>query len=425
MNEITFNPFNLRDQFPALQQHDSQGRPFIYFDGPGGTQVPQRVIEAMTRYYVSMNSNTRGQFLTSQRTDETIQAARVAMADFLNAPSQEQIIFGANMTTLTFHLSRSFAKFLQPGDEAIVTRLDHDANISPWLALQENGIAIRWLDFHPEDCTLDLGVLERLLNRRTKLLAVGYASNAVGTINDVKSLARMAHEAGAMIFVDAVHYAPHGPIDVQDIDCDFLACSAYKFFGPHLGVLYGKPEALDKLASYKVRPQTNELPNKFETGTLNHEGLAGTAAAIDYLADIGKHFGRRVGEAFIHLQGRRRELKAAMHAIQSYEGELSRHLVTGLEKTPGIKIYGITDEALFSHRTPTFAIRLLHLTPEDVARHLGQQGIFVWDGNFYALEVTTRLGLEESGGVVRIGLVHYNTMDEIDRLIDVLQGIAG
>jgi cysteine desulfurase family protein (TIGR01976 family) len=415
----------LREQFPALQQRDSQGRPFIYFDGPGGTQVPQRVIEAMTRYYVSMNSNTRGQFLTSQRTDETIQAARVAMADFLNAPSPEQIIFGANMTTLTFHLSRSLAKFLSPGDEVIVTRLDHDANISPWLALQENGAVIRWLDFHPEDCTLDLGALERLLNRRTKLFAVGYASNAVGTINDVKRLARIAHEAGAMMFIDAVHYAPHGSIDVQDIDCDFLVCSAYKFFGPHLGALYGKRESLDKLISYKVRPQSNALPNKFETGTLNHEGLAGTASAIDYLADIGKNTESRAVESFMHLQDRRHELKMAMQAIQSYENELSRHLIAGLKKISGIKIYGITDEARFSQRTPTFAIRLAHSSPEDVARRLGQQGIFVWDGNFYAFEATARLGVEESGGVVRIGLVHYNTMDEIDRLIDVLQEIGG
>ncbi len=414
----------LREQFPALQQRNSQGLPLVYFDGPGGTQVPQRVIDAMTNYLVSMNANTGGQFLTSQKTDEIIRAARVAMADFLNAPSPEQIIFGANMTTLTFLLSRSFAKILLPGDEIIVTRLDHDANISPWLALQENGVIIRWLDFRTDDCTLDLAMLEKLLSRRTKLLAVGYASNAVGTINDVKRLAKMAHDAGALIFVDAVHYAPHGPIDVQDIDCDFLVCSAYKFFGPHLGVLYGKKDLLEKLPPYKVRPQETSAPDKFETGTLNHEGLAGTAAAIEYLASIGKSYGHHLQETFGQFHDRRRDLKLAMQAIQIYERQLSQYLVAGLKTIPGLKIYGITEEKSFAHRTPTFAIRLADLPPKEVARRLGERGIFVWDGNFFAVEVTTRLGVEENGGVVRIGLIHYNTMEEIDRLIAALREIA-
>jgi cysteine desulfurase family protein (TIGR01976 family) len=281
MPELILNIASLRAQFPALQQCTAQGLPYVYFDGPGGTQVPQRVIDAVTDYLIRMNANRHGLFPTSRQSDAVLDAARVAMADFLNAASPQEIIFGNNMTTLIFHLSRSLAKTFQAGDEIIVTRLDHDANISPWLALQEKGVNIRWWDMNPETCTLDPAVLEKLLTPRTKLLAVGYASNAVGTINEVKPLGKMVHEAGAMIFVDAVHFAPHGPIDVQDIDCDFLACSVYKFFGPHVGVLYGKYELLEKLPTYKVRPQENDPPHKFETGTLNHEGIVGAAAAID------------------------------------------------------------------------------------------------------------------------------------------------
>ncbi|MDZ7288326.1 MAG: cysteine desulfurase-like protein [candidate division KSB1 bacterium] len=419
MSEAILNVAKIRAQFPALQQRDALGLPFLYLDGPGGTQVPQRVIDAMTNYLIRMNSNKHGQFPTSRQTDAVVDAARVAMADFFNA-SPEEIIFGANMTTLTFHLSRSLAKVFQPGDEIIVTRLDHDANISPWLALQEKGVNIRWWDMQPETCTLDPAALDKLLTPRTKLLAVGYASNAVGTINDVKRIAQMVHAAGAMIFVDAVHYAPHGPIDVRDIDCDFLACSVYKIFGPHVGVLYGRRELLEKLPAYKVRPQEDTPPDKFETGTLNHEGIAGTIAAIEYLADIGKDHAPLLPQNFNTFQGRQRDLKRAMHVIQSHENQLSRHLVAKLKTLPGVKIYGITDTKNFGHRTPTFAIRLPGLTPQEIARRLGEQGIFVWDGNFYALEVTTRLGVEEMGGVVRIGMVHYNTTEEIDRLIVAL-----
>jgi len=418
MIDSLFNLVKVREQFPALQQRTAAGRPFIYFDGPGGTQVPQRVIDAMVNYLVKMNANKHGLFPTSQQSDAVLEAAQVAMADFLNAASPHEIAFGNNMTTLTYHLSRSIAATLQPGDEIVVTRLDHDANVSPWLALQENGVKILWWDMNPENCTLDPVALQKLLTRRTKLVAVGFASNAVGTINDVKRFAKTAHEAGAWIFVDAVHYAPHGPIDVQDIDCDFLACSVYKFFGPHVGVLYGKYHLLEKLPPYKVRPQENDPPHKFETGTLNHEGIAGTVAAIDYLAEMGKNIG---ANHFTQFSGRRRDLKVALHAIQMYEQQLSRYLAAELQKITGLKIYGITDEKEFYLRTPTFAIRRSHLTPQKIARRLGEQGIFVWDGNFYALEVTTRLGVEESGGLVRIGLAHYNTVEEIDRLIDALK----
>lgn len=420
MPESILNVAQIRQQFPALQQHMPNGNPFIYFDGPGGTQVPQRVIDAMTEYLVKMNANHHGLFLTSQKSDAMLEAAHAALADFLNAAPNE-IAFGNNMTTLTFHLSRSLGATLQPGDEIIVTRLDHDANISPWLALQEKGAVIRWWDMNPENCTLEPAALQKLLTSRTKLLAVGYASNAVGTINDVKRLAHMVHAAGAMIFVDAVHYAPHGPIDVRDIDCDFLACSVYKFFGPHVGVLYGKYPLLEKLPPYKVRPQENAPPHKFETGTLNHEGIAGAAAAIDYLAEIGKNYGAQFANAYSQFSGRRLDLKKAMHAIRAHENQLSLYLANELKKISGVKIYGIVGTKDFGHRTPTFAIRLPNLTPAEIARRLGEHGIFVWDGNFYALEVTTRLGVEEHGGVVRIGLAHYNTVEEIDRLIVALQ----
>ena len=421
MPEPLLNVHQLRSQFPALQQSMPDGRPFIYFDGPGGTQVPQRVIDAMTDYLIKMNANKHGLFLTSQKSDAALDAAAVAMADFLNAASPQEIAFGNNMTSLTFHLSRSIAATLQTGDEIIVTRLDHDANVSPWLTLQEKGAVIRWWDMNPENCTLDAAGLEKLLTRRTKLVAVGYASNAVGTINNVKHFAQLVHAAGAMIFVDAVHYAPHGPIDVQEIDCDFLACSVYKFFGPHVGVLYGKYAALEKLPPYKVRPQENEPPHKFETGTLNHEGIAGAAAAIEYLAEIGK---QTEVNSFTEFSGRRRDLKRAMYAIQHDELQLSRYLATELQKIPGLKIYGITALQDFGRRTPTFAIRLPNLSPQEIARRLGEQGIFVWDGNFYALEVTTRLGVEASGGLVRIGLAHYNTVAEIDRLMAALRNLA-
>jgi len=424
MPESILNVSKLRAQFPALQQRMPDGTPFIYFDGPGGTQVPQRVIDAMIDYLVKMNANKHGLFPTSQKSDAVLDSAHVAMADFLNAASPQEIAFGNNMTSLTFHLSRSIAATLQAGDEIIVTRLDHDANVSPWLALQEKGAVIRWWDMNPENCTLAAAALEKLLTSRTKLVAVGYASNAVGTINDVKHFAKMAHAAGAMIFVDAVHYAPHGPIDVQDIDCDFLACSVYKFFGPHVGVLYGKYRMLEKLPPYKVRPQENDPPHKFETGTLNHEGLAGAAAVIDYLAEIGRNYGAPFSNHCAQFSGRRRDLKVALHAIQKYEQDLSRYLAAKLKKIAGLKIYGIVEAKDFGHRTPTFAIRLSNMTPPEIARRLGEQGIFVWDGNFYALEVTTRLGVEESGGVVRIGLAHYNTVEEIDRIIAALRKMS-
>jgi cysteine desulfurase family protein (TIGR01976 family) len=414
----------VRDQFPALRQTDATGRPFVYFDGPGGTQVPQSVIDAMADYLAHANANVHGAYLTSRRSDQVIAEAHRAMADFLNAPSPDEIVFGPNMTTLTFNISRAIGRELRPGDEIVVTRLDHDANIAPWLALEEKGIVVRHADFNPADCTLDMEGLERLINERTRLVAVGYASNAVGTINDVRRIGQMAHAVGAWIYVDAVHYAPHGPIDVQAIEADFLVCSAYKFFGPHSGVLYGRYELLDRLQAYKVRPADDVPPDKFETGTKNHEGLAGTTAAIDYLADLGAEFGAPFADQYPEFEGRRLHLKTAMAAIRAYERPLAERLISGLEAIPGVTLYGITDPARFDQRAPTVAFTLEGYTPRQVAERLGWEGIFVWDGNYYALAVTERLGVEESGGMVRVGIAHYNTVEEVERLLAVVSDLA-
>jgi cysteine desulfurase family protein (TIGR01976 family) len=410
----------LRAKFPALQETDAQGQPYVYFDGPGGTQVPRIVLQAMTDYLTRANANKGGQFVTSHRSDEIIHQARLAMADFLNAPSPQEIVFGTNMTTLTYSLSRSIGRTLKPGDEIVVTRLDHDANISPWLALEEQGAKIKWADFDVEDCRLDLEHLASLITRRTRLVAVGYASNAVGTINPVGRIAALAHQVGAWLWVDAVHYAPHGPIDVQALDCDFLACSAYKFFGPHLGVLWGRLELLEALQPYQVRPASPNPPYKFETGTTNHEGIAGTLAAVNYLAELGRDYGRSFVATTSSYTGRRQELKQAMQAISAYERPLLIYLLSELQTIPGLTLYGITHPEHLSERCPTVAFTKTGYTPRQIAAYLGERGIFVWDGNYLALSVTERLGLEESGGMVRIGLVHYNTQAEIERLLAAL-----
>jgi cysteine desulfurase family protein (TIGR01976 family) len=409
----------LRGEFPALQQQ-AEGRPLVFMDGPGGTQVHGSVIESMERYLTEANSNTTGTFLFSKRTEETAASARRAMADLLNAPRPEEIVFGPNMTSLTFNLSRSIGRTLEPGDEIVVTRLDHDANIAPWLALEERGIVIRHADFDPDDCTLEMESLERAITPRTKLVALGYASNAVGSISDVARVASLAHAAGAWLYVDAVHYVPHGPIDVQALDCDFLACSMYKFFGPHLGALYGRFELLDSLPAYKARPAGDGPPNKFETGTPSFEAMAGTTAAVDYLASIGRRHGAELTDQYTGFQGRCLDLKTAMAAIRTYETELCHRLVTGLDEVPGLRIYGITDPARLGQRVPTVSFTLEGIAPREIAQRLAEASIFVWSGNFYALAVTERLGLEEHGGLLRVGLVHYNTAEEVDYLLGML-----
>ena len=417
----------IRAQFPALAQ-TVNGHPAVFFDGPGGTQVPQRVIDAISSYLIGANANTHGAFATSQRTDETIAAAHTGMADLLGCDPDE-VVFGPNMTTLTFAMSRAIGRTLGPGDEIVVTRLDHDANVAPWRALEERGVTVRAVDIDIEDCTLDMDDFARQINTNTKLVAIGYASNAVGTINNVAEVVKLAHAAGALAYVDAVHYAPHGPIDVRALDCDFLACSPYKFFAPHMGALYGKREHLARFQPYKVRPASNDAPDRWETGTKNHEGLAGVAAAIDYLAELGARI-QDSGVATPQIPNaqpaspRRHALLAAMQAIQAYERSLSEKLIAGLLAIPGLTFYGISDPERFGARTPTVSVRIAGFTPRELASHLGEQGIFSWDGNYYALSLTERLGVEDSGGMLRIGLAHYNTAEEIDRLLAALNGLA-
>jgi cysteine desulfurase family protein (TIGR01976 family) len=412
----------VRPQFPALTQtvHD---QPAIFFDGPGGTQVPQRVIDAIGDYLIYANANTHGAFATSTRSDAIIADAHAAMADLLGCDPDE-VVFGPNMTSLTFAMSRAIGRELSAGDEIVVTRLDHDANVAPWRALEERGVVVRAVDIDVEDCTLDMDDMRRQITPRTKLVAVGYASNAVGTINDVAEVTRLAHAVGALSYIDAVHYAPHGPIDVRALDCDFLACSPYKFFAPHAGTLYGKREHLQRLQPYKVRPAANETPDRWETGTKNHEGMAGVAAAIAYLAELGVRSWELGVGGSQPPTSRRSTLISAMTANKTKEPGLIEKLITGLLAVPGLTLYGIREPERFGQRTPTVSIRIAGHTPRELAEFLGQRGIFTWDGNYYALSLSERLGVEDSGGMLRIGLAHYNTAEEVDTLLAALGEIT-
>ena len=404
----------VRRQFPALALQVN-GMPAVYFDGPAGTQVPQRVIDAMRDYLTSSNANTHGAFTTSRNSDEVIAQAHAAMADLLGCEAEE-VVFGPNMTSLTFSLSRAIGRELGPGDEIVVTRLDHDGNVAPWCALEERGCRVRFVDITPSDCTLNKADFKRQITAHTRLVAFGYASNAVGTINDVEEIIRLAHAAGALAYIDAVHYAPHGPIDVRRLECDFLVCSPYKFFGPHSGALYGKREHLTHLQPYKVRPASEENPYRWETGTQNHEGQAGVLAAVDYLAELGRR-------ASPSATSRRAALLAAYDVIRPYERGLAERLISGLLTVPGLTFYGIKDPERFAQRVPTVAVRIARHTPRDLASYLGARGLFTWDGNYYALNLSERLGVESSGGMLRVGLVHYNTAEEVDRLLAALHDL--
>jgi cysteine desulfurase family protein (TIGR01976 family) len=417
----TFDVESLRARFPALSVlHD--GRPMAFFDGPGGTQVPDTVIEAVTRYYRETNANHGGAFETSARSDAIVDEAHRAMVDLFGAASPDEITFGANMTTLTLHVSRSISATMQPGDEIVVTGLDHEANVGPWRsAAGDRGLRVRTLDVDLADCTLDLADLDRVLGPRTRLLAVGWASNAVGTINPIAVLAQRAHDVGALVYVDAVHFAPHVAMDVAAAGADFVVCSTYKFFGPHAGVLYGRRDVLDRLPSYKIRPARL----RFETGTANFEGIAGALAAVEYLADVGRSHGDAGASATHPTHPTRRDaIVAAMHAIRRYEMALYERLASGLEAIDGVRLYGITDHSRFDDRTPTAALTIDGVSPHAAAHALGRQGIAVWDGDFYATGVVERLGLADSGGLLRIGLTHYNTSTELDRLLEALGDIA-
>jgi len=378
--------------------------------------VPTQVMHAIQSYLKTANANTCGAFLTSRRTNEMIAAARAAMGHFFRC-EPEEVVFGQNMTTITFAVSRAIGRELKAGDEILLTVLDHDANYSPWKALEEKGVVIRQVDIREEDCTLDLEDLKSKLSEKTKVVAVGYASNSVGTINPVAEITRLAHAAGALVYIDAVHFAPHGLIDVQALDCDFLVCSPYKFFGPHMGTLYGKRRHLEGFRPYKVRPCTEQIPDRWESGTQVHELIAGIGAAVEYIAEVG----RRSRPA---AATRREALAAAYQATVAYERRLITRLIEGLQSIPGVRIYGISDPRRFEERCSTLSLRIGNHHPTAIATFLGDHGIFTWDGNYYALNLSERLGVESQGGMLRIGLVHYNSMEEVERVLAALREFA-
>ena len=416
---MRLDPLEIRSKFPALLRQQG-GRPVVWADGPGGTQVPASVIEAMSGVLSRGASNHGGSFAASAESDALHESARQAVGDFFGA-SPSEIVFGQNMTSLTFALSRAIGRTWSPGDEVVVTRLDHDANVTPWvLAARDAGATVRFADINVESATLDLDSLESVVGSKTRLVAIPAASNAVGSLVDVAKATRIAHSAGALTFVDAVHYAPHGPIDVDAFDCDFLVASAYKFFGPHTGILFGRNELLEEYEAYRLRPAPSEAPGKWETGTQSFESLAGVVAAVDYLASVGIS----LGEGRRSVGSRRANLLTAMAATRQYEQTLSRLFLDGVARIPSIRVFGITDGTPLE-RTPTFGISLEGRHPDDVAAALGAEGVFAWSGHYYAVEPIAALGVAETGGLVRIGFVHYNLPEEVARVVEALERIAG
>jgi cysteine desulfurase family protein (TIGR01976 family) len=405
-----------RRHFPALSRRVGE-RPAVFFDGPGGTQVPQRVIEAVSHYLAHTNANHGGLFATARESDRLLAEAHRGLADFVGADDPDTIVFGQNMTSLTFSLSRALARTWKSSDEIVVTRLDHDANVTPWvLAARDAGATVRHAGFRGEDCTLDLEELRHLINERTKLVAVGCASNATGTINPVREIADWAHQVGALVFLDAVHFAPHGLIDVQALGCDFLACSAYKFFGPHVGVLWGRRRLLETIDAYKVRPAPLAPPGKWMTGTQSHEAIAGALAAVEYLADLG----RTLAES--DSLPRRAALREAYREIGLYERALSARLLAGLDQLAEVQVHGINAPERIEERVATVSFTHDRFTAEHMAEQLGRQGFFTWHGNYYALNLCEALDLEPEG-MLRVGLVHYNTLTEVERFLETLHGL--
>jgi len=387
----TFDVAATRAGFPSL----TPGR--IHLDNPGGTQVHGSVIDAVTEYYHRFNANLGGPFETSLESDRVLASARGDVAALLGAEPAE-IIFGANMTTLTFHVSRALTRGLSPGDEILLTRVDHDGNVAPWLlAAEDRGLTVRFADIDPDSCTIDVDDFAGQLSPRTRIAAFNWASNGAGTISDAGRLCELAREAGAISYVDAVQYAPHGPADVHALGCDFLACSAYKFFGPHVGVLYGRGELLASIEPYRVRPADYPPPQNWETGTVNLEGIAGTAAAARYLTSLG------------------------WDAVSAHERSLTKRIIDGLDAIPGVTQYGTRD---LDRRVATVVFTVEGRSPREITEALAADGIFVWDGNYYALELMRRLGLEEAGGAVRVGAVHYNTAQEVDAFLERLEAVA-
>lgn len=397
-----------RRAFPSLAR-TVNGRPIAYLDGPAGTQVPEPVIAAISGYYRTSNANSHGEFVTSRETDRLLTETREAAAAFLGAPSGREVSFGANMTTLTFALSHALVREMKPGDEIVITQLDHEANRGPWLHLRERGIEIREVALRP-DGTLDPEDFARQVTERTRLVAVGAASNALGTVNDLALARRLATEAGAWLLVDAVHSAAHFPVDVQEIDCDFLLCSAYKFYGPHIGLLYARPGLLDRLRTDKLRTQEDKAPYRIETGTLNHAALAGVKAAIEFIASWGR------GETL------RERIVTAMDDIAAYEHGIAAHYYDTVRQIPGAHVWG--PDFSSRRRAPTVSITLDGVPAIEIARRLGEAGLQVWDGHFYAIRAIETLGLAEKGGVVRTGVCMYNTREEIDRLVEEIERLT-
>ena len=414
---MAFDLDAVRAQFPALALTDN-GKRRIYFDNPAGTQVPRSVADAMTHCLLEANANIGGFFPSSAAAGEVTAAARQAMADLLNAPSTDEIVLGQNMTTLTLHLSRSIARMFERGDEILLSRMDHDANVWPWVLIARDlGLEVKWLEFNTATFEFDLDGLDGLLTERTKLVCVGGASNLTGTINDVTTICNKARAVGALTYIDGVQSVPHVATDVQAIGCDFLVCSPYKFFGPHQGVLFGRREVLEQLEPYKVRPAPEGIPDCFETGTQCHEGFAGITAAVDYFAWIG--------ETMAQASGRKAALRAAMEMLFDYEKTLAEHLIAGLQSIDGVKVQGITNPAAMDRRVPTVSFTHERVAPAMIAQALAKENIFVWNGHNYAVEVAKSLGIYDTGGVVRIGPVHYNSVGEIDETVGALQEILG
>lgn len=410
----------IRSQFPALALTDN-GTRRIYFDNPAGTQVPTGVAEAVTDCLLTKNANLGAYFTSSLDAGAVVQGAREAMADFLNAPSSDEIIFGQNMTTLTLHLSRSIGRLLRPGDEIILTKMDHDANVWPWAMMARDlGLEVRWLSFNTDTFEFDLEDLDEIISERTRLICVGGASNLTGTLNDVKAICSKARAVGALTFIDGVQSAPHVATDVQDIGCDFYVCSSYKFFGPHQGILWGRREVLEKLEPYKLRPAADELPWRFESGTLSHEGIAGIGATVDYFASIGSSMAGEYAGNWPQFSGRRQHVHAAMDLLLEYEKQLVVRLIDGLLDIDGVTIQGISDHGAMDRRVPTVGFTHNKIAPDAIAEEMARQNIFIWSGHNYAVDVVKTLGIHESGGVARIGPVHYNSIEEIDELLDAL-----
>lgn len=411
----TFPVDEIRSQFPALARHEN-GRPVAYFDGPAGSQVPQSVADAISHYLLSTNSNRGGVFAVAKESDALVDAAHQAASTLVGCNDPGCAVFGANMTTLTLALSRALGRTWKAGDEVMVTRLDHDANVTPWvLAARDAGAIVRHVDVHVEDGTLNVESFHAALSPKTKLVAIGYASNVTGTINPIAPMIAAAKQTGALTFIDAVHYAPHGLMDVTALDCDFLACSAYKFFGPHVGLLYGRRSLLESLTPYKLRVSSNELPGKWMTGTQAHESLAGIAAAVDYLANLGRKYAS--------VAAPRAALQSAFAAIHTYEQTLSERMLAGLRQLPNYRVWGITDPARVAERVPTFSLTHSRFSPRELAERLATEGLYAWCGNHYGLPFSEAAGLEPHG-TLRIGLLHYNTIEEVDRVLDELRHIG-